>query len=172
MAADANQLRAIEPQFNKAALISAMISSAFATDAKPMPATNLSVGGSKRRESGRHNRLSTQEAGSLKAVAAPELVSDLGRPHRTLFQFLQGNSAHGLTLGGQKRLVNKWLDLAPGQMEMLLKIICKFNDLLRPVEAAMGFRQTDRGCTVTTTAKRTLTIAAASLLIGLIVLGL
>ena len=41
-------------------------------------------------------------------------------------------------LGGEKRVVNQWLAPAPLYIGMLLKMICKFNDLPGEHKAAMA----------------------------------
>ncbi|MGK2227988.1 MAG: hypothetical protein ACI9GK_001816 [Devosia sp.] len=138
MSANSGQLTGMQVQFSEAGPDQCDDLTGTGRRGKANASDKSVCRGGDRPESSCHNRLSKQEAGSLKTVAAPGLVPDLGRPHRILFQFLRGNSAHVLVLGGQNHLVNQWLGLLHGQIRMLLKMICKFNDLPRRFWAVMA----------------------------------
>jgi cation diffusion facilitator family transporter len=70
-------------------------------------------------------------------------------------------------------VVNQWLGGDKRQIGMLLKMICKFKDLRHPARQAMaGSAFPKRPRVSITTNNRTLAIAAASLLVAVIVLGL
>ena len=69
-------------------------------------------------------------------------------------------------------MVNQWLAANRTQIRMLLKMIRKFNDLQLQHVGAMATSPRIRDLALAITTNRTLAIAAGSLVVGLVVLGL
>jgi len=117
-------------------------------------------------------RLDHNEAGSLQTGAAPDLVPHWVDLTGLCFSSIKGTLHCMIVLGRTKRVVNQWLARPCGKIGMLLKIVCKYNDLPRGRCSSMASTQHGLETASMAITNKTLAIAATSLLVGLIVLGL